>query len=133
MEHLKVLSELLTIVGGIVTTIILPLLGVLLFRDAKKRKAYAEARQAEADARKADAESITSYAMEWKKNYEEEKATNLRLDQKVDQLYEEKNEDRQQIRELMEKNTQLALKNQMLEVMKCVKRGCACREPPSDY
>lgn len=60
MEHLKVLSELLTIVGGVVTTIILPLLGVLLFRDAKKRKAYAEARQAEADARKADAESITS-------------------------------------------------------------------------
>lgn len=133
MEHLKVLSELFSIIGGIVTTIILPLFGILFLREAKKRKAYAEARQAEADARKADADSISSYAAEWKKNYEEEKATVFRLDEKIDKLYAEKEEDRKHIRELMEKNTELALKCQMLEVMKCKKRGCAEREPPSDY
>lgn len=133
MEHLKELSEIFSIIGGIVTTIILPLFGILFLREAKKRKAYAEARQAEADARKADADSISSYAAEWKKNYEEEKATVSRLDEKIDKLYAEKEEDRKHIRELMEKNTELALKCQMLEVMKCKKRGCADREPPSDY
>lgn len=140
MENLGTLSEIFDIVGGIVTTIILPLFGVLFLREAKKRKAYAEARQAEADAkqaeadaRKADADTITSYANEWKKNYEEEKATTLRLDEKIDQLYLEKNQDRERIRELMEKNTEQALKCQMLEVMKCKKRGCPHREPPSDY
>lgn len=133
MEHLKELSELFSIIGGIVTTIILPLFGILFLREAKKRKAYAEARQAEADARKADADSISSYAAEWKKNYEEEKATVLRLNEKIDKLYAEKEEDRKHIRELMEKNTDLALKYQMIEVMKCKKRGCDDREPPSDY
>lgn len=133
MEHLKELSEIFSIIGGIVTTIILPLFGILFLREAKKRKAYAEARQAEADARKADADSISSYAAEWKKNYEEEKATVSRLDEKIDKLYAEKEEDRKHIRELMEKNTELALKCQMLEVMKCKKRSCADREPPSDY
>lgn len=133
MEHLKELSELFSIIGGIVTTIILPLFGILFLREAKKRKAYAEARQAEADARKADADSISSYAAQWKMNYEEEKATVLRLDEKIDKLYAEKEEDRKHLRELMEKNTELALKCQMLEVMKCKKRGCADREPPSDY
>lgn len=133
MEHLKELSEIFSIIGGIVTTIILPLFGILFLREAKKRKAYAEARQAEADARKADADSISSYAAEWKKNYEEEKATVFRLDEKIDKLYAEKEEDRKHIREFMEKNTELALKCQMLEVMKCKKRGCADREPPSDY
>lgn len=133
MEHLKELSEIFSIIGGIVTTIILPLFGILFLREAKKRKAYAEARQAEADARKADADSISSYAAEWKKNYEEEKATVSRLDEKIDKLYAEKEEDRKHIRELMEKNTELALRCQMLEVIKCKKRGCADREPPSDY
>lgn len=133
MEHLNTLSEIISIIGGIVSSILLPLFGVFFFRDAKKRKAYAEARQAEADARKADAESISSYAAEWKKNYEEEKATVFRLDEKIDKLYAEKEEDRKHIRELMEKNTELALKCQMLEVIKCKKRGCSEREPPSDY
>lgn len=133
MEHLKELSEIFSIIGGIVTTIILPLFGILFLREAKKRKAEAEARQAEADARKADADSISSYAAEWKKNYEEEKATVLRLNEKIDKLYAEKEEDRKHIRELMEKNTDLALKYQMIEVMKCKKRGCDDREPPSDY
>lgn len=53
------LNELFNITGGIVTTILLPLFGVFMFYDSKKRKAVAEARKAEAD-------NITAYAAEWK-------------------------------------------------------------------
>ena len=42
------LNELFNITGGIVTTILLPLFGVFMFYDSKKRKAAAEARKAEA-------------------------------------------------------------------------------------
>ena len=97
-----------------------------MFYDQKKRKE-------EATARKAEADNITSYAAEWKELYEKKENKVHELDAKIDQLYVEKNEDRQRIRELMEKNTELELKNQMLEVMKCKKRGCTDREPPSDY
>ena len=120
------ISGVFTMIGGIVTTILLPLLGVFMFYDQKKRKE-------EATARKAEADNITSYAAEWKELYEKKENKVHELDAKIDQLYVEKNEDRQRIRELMEKNTELELKNQMLEVMKCKKRGCTDREPPSDY
>lgn len=120
------LSELFNVIGGIVTTILLPLLGVFMFYDQKKRKE-------EATARKAEADNITSYAAEWKELYEKKENKVHELNAKIDRLYVEKNEDRQRIRELMEKNTELELKNQMLEVMKCKKRGCTDREPPSDY
>ena len=120
------LSELFNVIGGIVTTILLPLFGVFLFYDSKKRKAAAEARKAEAD-------NITSYAAEWKELYEKKETKVQELDSKIDSLYVQINEDRQRIRVLMEKNTELELKNQMLEVMKCKKRGCKDREPPSDY
>lgn len=120
------ISGVFTMIGGIVSTILLPLLGVFLFYGQKKRKEEAAARKAEAD-------NITSYAAEWKKNYEEEKATVSRLNDKIDQLYVEKEEDRTRIRELMEKNTRLELEKLKLEVTKCLKRGCKDREPPSDY
>lgn len=68
-----------------------------------------------------------------KKNYEEEKATVARLDAKIDQLYLEKNEDRQRIRELMEKITALEIEKIKLEARRCDVRSCANRQPPSDY
>lgn len=123
MEHL---SEWVSIVGGVVSSIILPLLGALLYHDQKRRKEEAAARAAEAD-------NITSYAAEWRKNYEEEKATNKELNAKVDQLYAEKNDDRSRIRELMSRNQQLELENQALKFKKCEVRGCKDRRPPSDY
>lgn len=43
VEHL---SEIFNIIGGIVTTILLPLLGVFMFHDQKKRKEEAAARKA---------------------------------------------------------------------------------------
>lgn len=127
------LSGVFTMIGGIVSTILLPLLGVFLFYGQKKRKEEAEAKKAEAVAKKSETDNITAYAAEWKKNYEEEKATVSRLNDKIDQLYVEKENDRTRIRELMEKNTKLELEKLKLEVTKCLKRGCKDREPPSDY
>ena len=120
------LSEIISMIGGGVSSIVLPLLGVLLFYDAKQRKAYAEARRAEAD-------NITQYAAEWKELYENEHSDKSALNDKIDQLYQEKEQDRQRIRELQEKNTSLALENQALKIRECKVKGCQQRQPPSDY
>lgn len=120
------ISELFNIIGGIVTTILLPLLGVFMFHDQKKRKEEAAARKAEAD-------NITSYAAEWKELYEKKEKKVHELDAKIDQLYLEKNEDRQRIRELMEKNAALEVDKIKLESRRCDVKGCANRKPPSDY
>lgn len=120
------ISELLSSVGGAVTTILLPVIGVFLFYDSKKRKAAAEAR-------KAEAENITNYAAEWKKCYEEERAVEAELNAKIDQLYKEKNEDRQRMRELAMKNASLEIENLKLTVKRCDVKGCPNRQPPSDY
>ena len=123
MEHV---SEWVSIVGGVVSAILLPVVSTFLYHDQKKRKE-------EAAARKAEGETITGYAAEWRKNYEEEKATNKELNAKIDQLYAEKNDDRNRIRELMSRNQQLELENQALKFKKCEVRGCKDRRPPSDY
>lgn len=120
------LSELFNIIGGIVTTILLPLLGVFMFHDQKKRKE-------EASARKAEADNITSYAAEWKELYEKKEAKVQELDAKIDSLYVKINEERERNRELMEKNTALEVEKQKLEVKRCDVRGCTQRQPPSDY
>lgn len=116
MEHL---NELFNITGGIVTTILLPLFGVFMFYDSKKRKA--------------EADNITSYAAEWKELYEKKEHRVVELDSKIDQLYAEKNEDRQRIRELTEKNATLEIEKIKLEAKRCDVRGCSGRKPPSDY
>lgn len=120
------LSDLFDIIGGIVTAILLPLLGVFMFYDQKKRKA-------EASARKAEADNITSYAAEWKELYEKKERKVIEQDAKIDQLYSEKNDDRQRIRELMEKNTALEIENIKLSSRRCDVKGCGKRQPPSDY
>lgn len=92
-----------------------------------------EQRREDASADKAEDENIKSYAAEWKELYEKKEKKVTELDAKIDQLYAEKNEDRVRIRELMQKNQELELKNQSLDILKCKKRGCPDREPPSDY
>lgn len=123
MEQLK---DLFDLIGGAVSTVILPLLGVLLFHDQKKRKEEAAARKAEAD-------NITAYAAEWKELYEKKEAKVHELDAKIDQMYIEKNEDREKIREMQERCTSLELENLKLKFMKCEVRGCDKRQPPSGY
>ena len=127
------LSEIFNLLGGAVTSVVLPLLGVLLFYDSKKRSEAAKAKQSEAEARKMEEEYLSIRAGEWRKLYEEEREVEKELNAKIDQLYKEKEDDRQRIRELQEKNTTLALENTSLRIKECQVKGCKSRVPPSDY
>ena len=120
------ISQIVAMIGGIVATILLPLIGAFQFYDSNKRKEAAAAK-------KAEAENITQYAAEWKELYEKKEAKVHELDTKIDQLYVEKNEDRERIRDLQSKNVKLELENQSLNFKKCEVRGCKERKPPSDY
>ena len=119
-------QTVVTIISSLVSSVALPLLGVFLFYDSKKRKANAEARRAELD-------NLTLYADEWKALYEQRDKRVDELNAKIDQLYKEKEDDRQRIRELQEKNTKLALENTSLRIKECQVKGCKSRVPPSDY
>ena len=118
--------QIVSIISSLVSSVALPLLGVFLFYDSKKRKANAEARRAELD-------NLTVYADEWKALYEQRDKRVDELNAKIDQLYQEKETDRQRIRELQEKNTTLALENTSLRIKECQVKGCPNRVPPSDY
>ena len=119
-------QTVVTIISSLVSSVALPVLGVFLFYDSKKRKANAEARKAEMD-------TLTGYAEEWKGLYEQRDKRVDELNAKIDQLYKEKEDDRQRIRELQEKNTTLALENTSLRIKECQVKGCKSRVPPSDY
>ena len=119
-------QTVVTIISSLVSSVALPLLGAFLFYDSKKRKANAEARRAELD-------NLTLYADEWKALYEQRDKRVDELNAKIDQLYKEKEDDRQRIRELQEKNTTLALENTSLRIKECQVKGCKGRVPPSDY
>lgn len=119
-------QQIVSIISSLISSVALPLLGVFLFYDSKKRKANAEARRAELD-------NLTLYADEWKALYEQRDKRVDELNAKIDQLYKEKEDDRQRIRELQEKNTTLALENTSLRIKECQVKGCKNRVPPSDY
>ena len=119
-------QTVVTIISSLVSSVALPLFGVFIFYDSKKRKANAEARRAELD-------NLTVYADEWKALYEQRDKRVDELNAKIDQLYKEKEDDRQRIRELQEKNTTLALENTSLRIKECQVKGCKNRIPPSDY
>lgn len=119
-------QQIVSIISSLVSSVALPVLGVFLFYDSKKRKANAEARRAELD-------NLTVYADEWKALYEQRDKRVDELNVKIDQLYKEKEDDRQRIRELQEKNTTLALENTSLRIKECQVKGCKSRVPPSDY
>lgn len=130
---MEFLNDIINTISSILSSIFLPLIGVFMFHDARRRKEEATARKEEANARKVETDNITSYAAEWKELYEKKEAKVQEQDKKIDQLYAEKNEDRLRIRELMEKNTTLELENQKLTVKRCDVRGCGKRQPPNDY
>lgn len=124
MEHF---SQIITIIGGIVATILLPIIGAFQFYDSKKRKEAAVAK-------KAEAENITQYAAEWKKCYEEERVVEDMLNKKIDQLYQEKETDRTRIRELQDENFKLKLDKQTLEFIRCNNAlKCVDRDPPNEF
>lgn len=119
-------QTIVTVVSSLVSSVALPLLGVFLFYDSKKRKANAEACKAEMD-------NLTGYAEEWKGLYEQRDKRVDELNAKIDRLYQEKEADRQRIRELTEKNMQLSMEFQKANFLKCEVKGCKDRQPPSGY
>ena len=130
---MEFLNEIVNTLSSILSSIFLPLIGALMFYDARRRKEEATAHKEEAAARKADTDNITSYAAEWKELYEKKEKRVVELDAKIDHLYAEITKYRDAIRELSEKNSELAVQNQALEFRKCNKHGCADRVPPSEY
>lgn len=126
-------QTVVTIISSLVSSVALPLLGVFLFYDSKKRNEAAKAKQAEAEARKTEEEYLSTRAGEWRKLYEEEREVEKELNDKIDSLYVLIEDYRKRIRELQEKNTSLTLENQSLNFKKCEVRGCTQRQPPSDY
>ena len=72
-------QQIVSIISSLVSSVALPLLGVFLFYDSKKRKANAEARKAEMD-------NLTGYAEEWKGLYEQRDKRVDELNAKIDQL-----------------------------------------------
>ena len=124
------LSEIIGMVGSAVTGIAVPLIGVLMYHDFKKRTEAAKAKQAEADAKASEIDNINSYAAEWKELYEKKEARVNQLESKIDGLYAQIGDDRQRIRELTEENTSLKLDN---VTYRCENLGCAKRMPPNAY
>ena len=127
------MSDIISMIGGIVTSIALPLLGVFIFYDSKKRSEAAKAKQAEAAARKSEEEYLSIRAGEWRKLYDEVSEDNKKLNDKIDSLYVTIEDDRKRIRELQEKNMQLSLELQKANFMKCEVKGCEKRQPPTGY
>lgn len=123
---IEALSEIISLIGGAVTSIGIPLIGLFMFHDSKKRSEAAKAKLAEAEARKAEQDNITSYAAEWKELYEKNEHQMAELKTQAD-------EDRKRIRELTEKNMQLTLELQKAEFLKCEVKGCKDRQPPTGY
>ena len=125
--------EVLNSIGSLLTGGGLGVLTFLFFYDSRKRTEAAKAKQEEANAKAAEENNITSYAEEWKKCYEEERESRKELDAKIDRLYEEKETDRQRIRELQEKCQQFSLDLQAAKFLKCEVKGCKDRQPPTGY
>lgn len=124
MEDVK---EIVDLASKIVTIIIVPLLGIFLFYNSKKRKETAAAVKAEAD-------NTSQYAAEWKELYDKKEAKVIELEGTVNRLYSEKNEDRLRIRENMEEITRLKMENQGLEFLKCdIALKCFKRVPPNEF
>ena len=131
--NLENISEIFNLIGGIVTTTVLPLLSVLLFHDSRTRNEAAKARLAEAEARKAEQDNIVGFAEEWKALYEQRDKRVDELNEKINQLEAKADEDRRRIRELQEKNLQLSLDLQAAKFLKCEVKGCKERKPPTGY
>ena len=130
---IEALSEIISLIGGAVTSIGIPLIGLFMFHDSKKRSEAAKAKLAEAEALKAEQDNVASFAEEWKALYEQRDKRVDELNAKIDQLYLEKETDRQRIRELQEKCQKFSLDLQAAKFLKCEVKGCKDRQPPTGY
>lgn len=116
------ITHVVTVVSSVVNSILLPLIGVFLFYDSKKRTERAKADKAETD-------NINSYAEEWKALYEKKEDKVKDLETKIDVLYDNAEQDRLIIRELREENFQLKLEK--MEFYCDI--DCEGRNPPPKF
>lgn len=117
------MRDTIQLVGAIVSGIALPLLGVFLFYDSKRREANAKAVKAEED-------NITSYASQWMKLYEEKVKHEEDLNLKIDNLYLQLNKQREELTALKKEIADLTVRSQYAESQKCTVFGCPNRQPP---
>lgn len=111
--------NVVTVVCSVVNSILLPLIGVFVFYDSKKRKVKAEADKAETD-------NINSYAEEWKNLYEKKEHKVTELEAKIDILHDNAEQDRKIIRNLREENFNLKLER----IEFYCNSDCRERKPP---
>lgn len=120
-------NEILQILSLIVSS---GIVGQLLYYNSRKRKEAASAQKEE------DANAM-AYAQEWKKLYEHEHDEHMKervkLNDKIDSLYEDLNKQRAQIRQLKDEKNDLLIRTHELEWNECKVNGCMKRQPPRDY
>ena len=116
------ISEILTIVN----TALLPILGFFLFYNSRRREARAKAEREEIH-------NVSAISDEWQELYKKAEDKLKAKDTKIDQLYSEKESDRQLIRELSEQHNALKMEHQAAKFKECTVRGCEKRQPPSNY
>lgn len=128
------IEQIFSTVGTGVSAVIVAVLTCIVCLNAKKR-------EAEAKARKAEMENISSFAKEWKAHYNEEKALNLKLNEKIDELYltlskrreeieEETKTHNEIVRKLKDEKNELLMKLSEASWNRCIKNGCQDRTPP---
>ena len=117
------MTDLIQTISSIVTGVAIPVLGIFLFYDAKKREASAKVCKAEAD-------NITQYAAQWQKLYDEKVKHEEELNGKIDALYVQLNEQRDELARLKKEMAELVVKQQYAESQKCTVFGCPNRQPP---
>ena len=76
---------------------------------------------------------MSSISDEWQELYKKAEEKLAARDAKIDQLYAEKESDRQRIRELNEQHNALKMEHQAAKFKECTVRGCEKRQPPSNY
>lgn len=89
------MTDLIQTISSIVTGVAIPVLGIFLFMMRRKRS-FCKAGKAEAD-------NITQYAAQWQKLYDEKVKHEEELNGKIDALYVQLNEQRDELARLKRK------------------------------
>lgn len=117
------MEETLQLISSLITSVAVPLLGIFLFYDSKRRAAAA-------DATRAETENITQYADEWQKLYNEKAQHETLLNAKIDTLYTQLSQQRDELNQLKTRLTILTARLQYTEPLKCTHTTCTRRQPP---
>lgn len=78
-------------------------------------------------------ENEAAQSAEWRKLYEEMKTELLERDSKIDRLYDEIKEHRNEKNTMSKRITDLEVENTKSRIYRCEVAGCAKRQPPTGY